>query len=352
MTRAEELRAYLAQGSLIAARWEAQDAIVPVPVPSPPPSPPPPVVTVQKKRLILAGWYGNTIPTPTFIRANWTFLKDQPFDGQAVYLRDPAAMYLTQDIQKPVSVPIDTMRRVLAPMKGLPGSHFALVQGSSPPDFFDPLWSVVVENWRKLAVACLENGLTGIMFDNEQYHKPWGNYVDAMGRSLGEYQAQARLRGREVMASVVKSYPKISVIHLHGPSVSRNDAPRPYFPTWAAANELLGPYFEGQLAAANGTAKIIDGGELYSLRTSQQFQATADWRRTAWPGMGISFGVTDRPFQTVPMDATILKTTISNALAAADEYVWFYPELATPLFPFTQGGMAPEWIYALKSARG
>src|SRR5471032_3027610 len=41
--------------------------------------------------LLYAGWFGNTIPTPAFIRTNQTFLESQPFQGLVAYLRDDAS---------------------------------------------------------------------------------------------------------------------------------------------------------------------------------------------------------------------------------------------------------------------
>src|SRR5689334_23171757 len=38
--------------------------------------------------LIYAGWFGNTIPTPAFIRNNKAFLETQPFHGIVAYLRN------------------------------------------------------------------------------------------------------------------------------------------------------------------------------------------------------------------------------------------------------------------------
>src|SRR5688500_234598 len=41
--------------------------------------------------LIYCGWFGNTIPTPYFIRNNKAFLETQPFHGIVAYLRDDGA---------------------------------------------------------------------------------------------------------------------------------------------------------------------------------------------------------------------------------------------------------------------
>src|SRR5687767_13831308 len=42
----------------------------------------------RSAELIYAGWFGNTIPTPAYIRNNKAFLETQPFHGIVAYLRD------------------------------------------------------------------------------------------------------------------------------------------------------------------------------------------------------------------------------------------------------------------------
>src|SRR5262245_13672333 len=42
----------------------------------------------RSAELIYAGWFGNTIPTPAFIRNNKAFLETQPFHGLVAYLRN------------------------------------------------------------------------------------------------------------------------------------------------------------------------------------------------------------------------------------------------------------------------
>ena len=329
--------------------------------------------------LIYAGWYGNTIPTPSFVSANKTFLESQPFDGLVMYLRDPGMTFnVTTKTMTTTAVSYDTAMSILSPVKNLSFTHLThnlgLIQGSTPPDFFDD-WSVTIQNFANVAKAAKDSGLKGLCFDNEQYFAPWGDYSGstkyAATKTLANYQVQARLRGKQVMEAMVAQFPDIAVITLHGPSVSEPKAPASLeFPQWQSGNELLGPFFAGFMEGVNDTAANIDGGELYTLRTEAQFEASYTWNRntiasdtvncafippalrTVWPAKSsISFGVYDMPFAGADMNSTILRSTLANALRRADRYVWYYAEASTYLLPAGSGGASAAWVDAIRQAR-
>lgn len=329
--------------------------------------------------LIYAGWFGNTIPTPAFIRNNKAFLESQPFHGIVAYLRDDSTgTNATTRVMTGTAISQSSIASVLAPMAGQTWTtltkNFGLIQGSSPPDVFDD-WSVVVQNFKNAAAALRAAGFVGICFDNEQYAAPWGDYPTGARyystRSLNDYRAQMRLRGRQVMEAMVSVFPDIAVITLHGPSVSEPNAPAALeFPQWQSGNELLGPYFAGFMEGVGGSAALnVDGGELYTLRTASQFLSTYNWRkfdepsaavnspfiptslRTAWTEkISISYGVYDRPFSGASMSSSILATTLTNALRQADHYVWFYTEQYTYLRPSSAGGAPADWVNAVRQA--
>jgi len=331
--------------------------------------------TAPPRSLIYCGWFGNTIPTPAFVAANKAFLETQPFHGLVAYLRnDSTGFNATTRTMTTTPVSATDLATLLAPMRNATFSvlreNFGLIQGSTPPDFFDD-WTVPIQNFATVARALKEAGLKGIVFDNEQYFSPWGNYPDGMnyGRPLAEYQTQARLRGKQVMEAMIAQFPEIAVITLHGPTVSEPKAPWPLFPTWYTGNELLGPFFCGMMEGTTGPAVNIDGGELYHLRSADEFRRSYDWRkftlpsdaincafipaamRASWPGKSCpSFGVYDRPFGGAPMDPTILRTTTANALRQTDRFVWFYAEGATYLRSPSQGGASATWVDALRQA--
>lgn len=329
--------------------------------------------------LIYAGWFGNTIPTPAFIRANRAFLETQPFHGLVAYLRDDATgSNATTRVMTGAPLSTAAISAIVAPLKGLAWTNltrnFGLVQGSTPPDPFDD-WSVTIQNFANCAQALKDAGLVGICFDNEQYFSPWGDYPSGAKyyatRTLNDYRAQMRLRGKQVMEAMVAVFPDIAVITLHGPSVSEPNAPASLkFPQWQSGNELLGPYYAGFMEGVGaGPALNIDGGELYTLRSASDFLNAYNWRkfdepsaavdspfiptalRAVWSQrISISYGVYDRPFGGAGMDPTILKSTLTNALKQADHYVWFYTEGATFLRPASAGGATAAWVDAVRQA--
>lgn len=332
--------------------------------------------TAPRSSLLYAGWFGNTIPTPAFIANNKAFLETQPFNGLIAYLRNDATGFnATTKTTTTTRLSATDLATLLAPLRNTTFSqlreNFALIQGTTPPDFFDD-WSIPVANFGAVARALKDAGLKGIVFDNEQYFSPWGNYPTGCkytARSLAEYQTQARLRGRQVMEAMLAQFPEIAVITLHGPTVSEPRVPTPLFPVWYTANEMFGPFFTGMMEGQTGTALNIDGGELYHLRSADEFKRAYDWRkytmpsdafncafippalRPSWPGKSsISFGVYDRPFGGAGMDPTIARTTITNALRQADRYVWFYTEGPTFLRPPSAGGASATWVSAVRQA--
>jgi len=336
----------------------------------------PSAATATSSSLIYCGWFGNTIPTPAFIAANKSFLETQPFHGLVAYLRnDTSGLNVTTSLMTTTPVSYTAIASVLAPMRGATFAtlreNFGLVQGSRPPDFFDD-WSVTIQNFANAALALKDAGLKGIVFDNEQYVSPWGNYptgVKYSSRTLAEYQVQARLRGRQVMQAMTAQFPGLAILTLHGPTISEPLVPQPLFPLWCMANELQGPFFSGMAEGLPSGALNIDGGELYHLRTADEFLRAYTWRkytlpsdaincafippalRPSWPGLSsISFGVYDRPFGGAAMDPTILRSTLANALRQADRYVWFYTEGATFLLPASQGGASATWVGAVRQA--
>lgn len=331
----------------------------------------------QDKALIYAGWFGDTIPTPGFVANNKAFLETQPFNGLIIYLRSSSlGINASTAVMKDAPLSHEAIASVLNPIKDLEFTrlkqNFGLVLGTTPPDFFDD-WSTIVDNFANLARAARDAGLKGIAFDNEQYFAPWGNYPTGVAyplTSLAQYQAQARLRGRQVMEAMVAEFPGIVVVTLHGPYVSEPDAPESLnFPQWQSGNELLGPFFAGFQEGSSMPGQNVDGGELYDLRTAEEFQQTYDWRRydiassdvncayipsalrATWSdNISISFGVYDLPFGGASMSPSILTTTLTNALATADTWVWFYAEDSTYLLPESQGGATEEWVDAVRAA--
>lgn len=358
-------------------RWPALAALA-IACAAPPLQPAPAAPqSSSTKSLILAGWHGLVTPTPQFIQDNFAFLESRPFNGMVVYVSDPTfAVNVTAGVMHNEAMSYEQMTSVLEPIRDLPFSqlrdNFAYVFGNDPPDFFDD-WSVTVQNFRNLARALKEAGFRGIFFDNEPYVTGWGWYPDGVSYpeiSLEEYEAQAALRGREVMEAMRLEFPDIVVVTLHGPYISDlyslNQMGFPdVFPTYA----LLGPFFTGFLQGAGAPGRSVDGGELYWFREAQDFADSYDLRKNGiasdaadcpfippsfrpfWPGLTtISFGIYDLPFMDEDMTPAILSTTLTNALDRADRWVWLYTEERTFLTPESEGGATQAWVDAVRAA--
>jgi hypothetical protein len=283
---------------------------------------------------------------------------------------------VTTGVMTDTAMSYEAISGVLAPIAGLNSPHlrenFAYIQTYTPPDVFDD-WSIPVANFAHLARALKEAGLRGIFFDDEQYFSQWPNYpvgVRYPQTPLAMYQAQTILRGREVMEAMVAEFPEIVVLTMHGPYVSEPAAPVSLgFPPVSDFNELQGPFFTGFLEGAGAQAEVVDGGELYALRSPMHFKASYLWRkyeiaseevdcafipadlRPSWPDrISIAFAVYNQPYYGQPMDPSILRTTLTNALRTADRWVWFYAEGATFLKPESEGGASEAWVGAIRSA--
>ncbi len=330
------------------------------------------------KSLIYAGWHGSISPNPEFIQDNFEFLETQPFNGMVVYLSDPLfAVNVTTGVMTNTAVSYEQITAILDPIRNLPFSNlrdnFGYVIGNDPPDFFDD-WSIPIQNFRNLARALKEAGLRGFLFDNEQYFAPWAYYPGGVDYSqqfsLAQYQAQASLRGQQVMQAMVAEFPDIVVISLHGPYISDSYSLQQMgFPDSSAFYALLGPFFTGFLQGQGNFARSVDGGELYWFREAQDFADSYDLRkngiasdeadcpfiptamRPLWPGLtSISFGIMDRAFMGEPMNPSVMTMTLANALQQADRWVWLYTEDRTFLKPESEGGASQLWIDAVRAA--
>lgn len=125
--------------------------------------------------------------------------------------------------------------------------------------------------------------------------------------------------------------------------------------------------FREGLAAAT---ENVDGGELYHLRSPSEFAGSYFWRKYKFPTVAcfvpkqyardwaartsISFGIYDCRFTDDcvfggdPLPE--LTSTLENALARSDRWVWFYTEAHNFLLPPNAGGASQAWIDAVRDA--
>ena len=227
------------------------------------------------------------------------------------------------------------------------------VVGLEVPNWFDPEFDAVINNWKVAAEYARRAGMTGLLFDNEVYYgKNLWDYerIDHLDpRPAEEYYDQAFLRGAQIMRAVNTVYPDIKILVLIGPlhakiSSSGHDPTRPF--------ELMRAFFDGLLSECTGEAAIIEGAEkAYKFRQASAFEKEANSFKTevrarsrvpeafdrhariAFPiylGGGSNypdpthFSIDD--FSTNYYSPEELATALRGALEHAAEYVWIYTE--------------------------
>jgi len=247
--------------------------------------------------------------------------------------------------------------------------------GKSGDLFDDEGWSIVEQNVRNYARAAKEVGITRILYDNEEYFRKFSSYPQDSyykEKSLKEYQDKASERGRQIMNAIVSEIPDATVMVLHGPYLSDRNKPDWFTKNIGTVN-LMGPYFIGMLQAvknAGDKAKLVDGGELYLLRSEGDFEDAYQFRKYELAdsyrsndfipeelrkdfadSVSMAFAVYNMPWQkNYPMNPQIMRTTLENALRSAEEMVWYYnePPGGHWLIP---GRMSQEWFDAVIGAR-
>lgn len=237
------------------------------------------------KKLILWGVnaFSTLQPSPQFIANNSERLRNLPFDGLSVMIKD-----LNDDGQGPSSinyrifsseeVPYETIARKLAPLRGLNLGNLkynlATAQlvslGGDPPhgltkvDFFDDArWVTVINNGANLARAAKEAGLAGILIDNEDYSAKTPGSSNWMGYaasrysrflSIDQYRNKARLRGYQLMSAILKEFPNAIILFAMSAPVFSLPS-NPYYDregTPGIHQELGGPFYAGCMEAIAG----------------------------------------------------------------------------------------------------
>jgi hypothetical protein len=219
-------------------------------------------------------------------------------------------------------------------------------------DWFDD-FGAVLSNARLAARVAREGNARGILFDIEQYEEPIFTYAKqrhAGTRSWEAYAAQARQRGREVMAAFQDGYPGLTVFLTWGYSGPWREMLHLRKPLPEVEYGLLAPFLDGLVDAAGEGVRLVDGYEIsyYHRKDVESFSRAArvmreevlpivgdpaKYRRllsvgfALWmdfdsPRLGWDGSDGSRNYYT-PED---FERSLRTALAAADEYVWIYTE--------------------------
>ena len=267
------------------------------------------------------------------------------FDG--AFLRLPTTGEL---ITKATAVKASAIAADLQPLYALRPTrfkyNFAVVPMQHDLDVFDD-WTVPLANIGALAKVARDAGLVGIVIDNESLSGLRVNYpydVKFANRTLEDYRAQTQLIGRKIMQAIVAEFPDAAVVVLRGPAGADPASPGTLINREADSAPLLGPFFTGFVTGKVARSLVVDGGTDYGLRTTEQFNAAAAWRKTGlasaatdsafltdslrdlWPtSVNVSFGVRELDGargNLLPNLPMVFANTLVQSLRAADTFVW------------------------------
>jgi hypothetical protein len=338
---------------------------------------------VRAKRLIEFGW---DEPDTSFMRRHVDQLKRSPFDGCVFHVNyaRPGARTgaFTWECWSKRAFTVEDVQAAADDLKHTDFGRFRynFLRFNTTPadvDWFDD-YSAILNNAKLAARLAREGGCPGLLFDIEQYNEPLFNYRkqrDAKTKSWEVYAAQARKRGREVMAAFQEGFPSLEVLLTFGYCLPWGQSDDGKKPLADCSYGLLAPFMNGLVEAARGSTRLIDGNEsAYGYRTREQFvkgrrtiledvlpmvadrekyqQVISvsfglwmdyDWRKQGWHPEDVTRN---------PHTPEAFEQVTSYALEAADEYVWIYTE--TPRWWSQEGGPVklPEaYDRALRAAR-
>ena len=211
------------------------------------------------------------------------------------------------------------------------------------PDWFDPEFDAVINNWRVTAEFCKKGGLVGVLFDDEAYYGThlW-NYrglKHAKTKTAQEYADQAFKRSAQIMRAINTVYPDMHIISLHGPSQTRAN------PDYAADGGLWRAFFDGLLSECTGNARIVDGHEMaYGYRSPVTFASARRVMKETMRDLsrvpdqyakhcGAGFSFLIGAFGTLGFSENFVSNyytpaelaySLHHALKYSDAYVWLY----------------------------
>ena len=342
--------------------------------------------TGRRTHLVQWGW---DEPDTTYLRAHAPRMAQSPFDGTVFH-----ASFVPVGGQAGGNLAWKAWGRQRIPaagvypaIKDLRATSFGTFRQNflrvnvtpGDVDWFEDFEPVLANLRLASQVARAGDGVRGIVLDTEAYEAPvfwYGKQRLSGTRTFTAYAAQARRRGREVMAALRSSYPDLVLLVTFGHTLAawesryRGGAPLP-----SLQYGLLPAFMDGLVDGAEA-GQVVDGYELsYAYREAAQFTAARhemregilpyvadprryrrvvrvgfglwmdnDWRRHGWdPGDPSKNWFTPAAFE----------SSLRAALAHTDGYVWVYTE--TPRL-WTRDGRPesypPAYLDALRAVRG
>jgi len=227
-------------------------------------------------KLIHFGW---DIPDSLYLKEHLEEISSSPFDGVVIGIRywnqDPgrcggdglATRYLFQNELDDTSMNLaiaDLANIDISPslthnfIQALPGPGDPADTYNGYTDWFDTAaWSMVAENFRKVAKVAYESGCEGLFFDIEDYGPGQFKWLNSPVRHLGlaAHEAMARQRGREIMAAINSEFPGINFFCAYGLSLQD-------YISYPEAYDLQPAFFDGLYEQADTNTIITDGYEI------------------------------------------------------------------------------------------
>jgi hypothetical protein len=340
------------------------------------------------KKLVYYGW---GIPTAAHVAAHVAEIEQMPFDGTAIQIpvdqdrrssiTDETGNRLGLGIFSDHRLQADQFGNAIAQLGATRWTRFTdnflvavvstAAEGRDFSWFDDARWDTIAGNWRLLLKIARRARARGIIFDPEDYGGRIFDYQAMTARRPGtfaEYQAIARARGSQLTHAGKRVFPALVILALYGPSLPLDARTSGAV---AAGHYALYPAFvSGLLEGADPAFRFVDGGEYsYGYGEPSDFARLRDTmtdrltERGLLPfvesgGLQHAFalwldkGGRERWFPEDPsrnyFSPARFEAALRAALAASDEYVWVYSQVAR-FFP--PSALPGPYVDAIRRAR-
>lgn len=228
------------------------------------------------KYLIEFGW---DRPSPASLRPLITLAESRPFDGLVFRFAGGQRVFLMEKLAP--GLLDDDVRELQATRFQRLRHNFVLVQSTSDSawDWMNPgHWRAAEANIRMFARAASKGGLVGIAFDYEHYGPGlWDGERVPLPSPVTQEQLRrvVRRRGRAFVKAIQEEFPGVTILTFFQlsflvpgltPADSQTTRRR------VGEYDLMIPFVEGMIDAADSSTSIIDGNELgYYNATPAEF---------------------------------------------------------------------------------
>lgn len=374
-------------------------------------------IYAQQKHLILAeGNFWKPLLTPNLVK-NHKSINKLPFSGFVMV----GNSFTKEVMREGVTLKYKDVWNEVKALKGLYKNKdiFMQINIDFPADFWDySEWNIVSKNFAIVAKVAKDLNFKGIVFDDEPYtetshkmsnfkfpnrseidtkSKSWEikgsepDWVDKKGYrnpkyNFKEHMAKVTYRFKRIMQSMVKAYPKLTLLVYNGASFAHVNSNRKDIIVTDVGlpreHEYKGAIFTGFQQGLNATATLHDMGESYRYRTDKHFKQAYQWRK--YDIATESSNRVDRSFQwSIPKEqratwskdiqvgfmvfnkgqnsnyreyntkhkSTLkdIKATLQKALKYSDKYVIYYCQDQDWLLPNQKHPLKKVWIDMIDS---